>query len=72
IMLGHDTDTNAAIAGALLGAVYGFSQMPEPWVQVLDHCRPAPEPGCFRPRAPIYWPANAQEFLKQLGILPPV
>ncbi|AUW93877.1 MAG: ribosylglycohydrolase [Sulfobacillus thermosulfidooxidans] len=72
IMLGHDTDTNAAIAGALLGAVYGFSQMPEPWVQVLDHCRPAPEPGCFRPRAPIYWPANAQEFLKQLGVLPPV
>lgn len=69
VMLGNDTDTNAAIAGALLGAVHGSQQVPANWLSVLDDCRPLAAPGCFRPRDPIYWPANAREFLSELGVL---
>ncbi len=43
---GGDTDTNAAIAGALLGAVYGESAIPTRWVdRVL---------GCESPRPALY------------------
>jgi ADP-ribosyl-[dinitrogen reductase] hydrolase len=33
--LGGDTDTNAAVAGALLGAAAGASSLPEPWMSRL-------------------------------------
>lgn len=33
---GHDTDTVAAIAGGLLGAVYGASAVPSPWRLALQ------------------------------------
>ncbi|MCL4735256.1 MAG: ADP-ribosylglycohydrolase family protein, partial [Candidatus Omnitrophica bacterium] len=54
-MRGGDTDTNAAICGALLGAVYGRNAIPGQWVESLLNCRPAaglpnvrhPRPGCF-------------------------
>ena len=36
IALGGDTDTNAAVAGALLGARDGASALPEDWVQKLE------------------------------------
>ena len=39
IMRGGDTDTNAAIAGALLGAVYGVEAVPAQWRDVLSSCR---------------------------------
>ena len=39
IMQGGDTDTNAAIAGALLGAVYGRISIPETWITTLQNCR---------------------------------
>src|ERR1019366_8181221 len=32
VMCGGDTDTNAAICGALLGAVYGREALPKQWV----------------------------------------
>ena len=32
-MKGEDTDTNAAICGTLLGAVYGIDAVPERWVK---------------------------------------
>jgi ADP-ribosylglycohydrolase len=32
---GGDADTNAAVAGALLGARYGFSVIPSEWVTGL-------------------------------------
>jgi ADP-ribosyl-[dinitrogen reductase] hydrolase len=35
VALGGDTDTNAAVAGALLGAYHGRSALPDPWVEVL-------------------------------------
>ena len=31
MLLGGDTDTNAAIAGALLGARFGFEAIPKEW-----------------------------------------
>lgn len=38
--MGGDTDTNAAIAGALLGAVHGAPAWPGRWVDVVLSCRP--------------------------------
>ena len=31
VMIGDDTDTNAAVTGALAGAFYGYDQIPERW-----------------------------------------
>ena len=40
ISLGRDTDTNAAVAGALLGARHGVESVPERWLlQLLDRER---------------------------------
>lgn len=36
---GGDTDTNAAICGALLGAVHGRDYGPERWIDQLLVCR---------------------------------
>jgi len=36
-----DTDTNAAICGALLGALYGRNAIPDQWVNSVLNCRPA-------------------------------
>jgi ADP-ribosylglycohydrolase len=36
VRLGYDTDTNAAIAGGLLGARYGASAIPERWLERLQ------------------------------------
>ena len=35
VALGGDTDTNAAVAGALLGAVHGGAALPSAWLRVL-------------------------------------
>jgi hypothetical protein len=40
VMRGGDTDTNAAIAGALLGAVYGRNALPKQWIEKILSCRP--------------------------------
>jgi ADP-ribosyl-[dinitrogen reductase] hydrolase len=55
VMRGGDTDTNATIAGALLGAVYGLDAIPAQWRDKLLNCRPEagrrhvrhPRPECF-------------------------
>ncbi len=55
VMRGGDTDTNAAICGAILGAVHGRDAVPGQWVESLLKCRPAagqpnvrhPRPECF-------------------------
>jgi ADP-ribosyl-[dinitrogen reductase] hydrolase len=39
-MRGGDTDTNAAIAGALLGAVHGWPAIPMRWQLALLSYRP--------------------------------
>jgi ADP-ribosyl-[dinitrogen reductase] hydrolase len=43
VACGGDTDTNACIAGALLGAVHGEAAVPKRWINVLLACR-SPRP----------------------------
>jgi ADP-ribosyl-[dinitrogen reductase] hydrolase len=62
VMQGGDTDTNAAICGALLGAVYGVDAVPERWRSTVLACRPeAGRPGVVHPRPQEYWPVDALE-----------
>lgn len=37
VNLGGDTDTNGAVAGAILGARFGASQIPKRWLARLEH-----------------------------------
>jgi ADP-ribosyl-[dinitrogen reductase] hydrolase len=67
IMHGGDTDTNAAIAGALLGAVYGRDAIPVQWVERLLNCRPeADQPRVIRPRPQCFWPVDAPDLAERL------
>ena len=67
IMRGGDTDTNAAICGALLGAVHGREVIPGRWVETIRNCRPrAGAPGVHKPRPECFWPADALELAEQL------
>jgi len=64
---GGDTDTNAAICGALLGAVYGQDAIPTRWVDKLLNCRPAKgELNVQQPRPKCFWPVDAVELATQL------
>jgi ADP-ribosyl-[dinitrogen reductase] hydrolase len=67
IARGGDTDTNAAITGALLGAVYGDGAIPADWRRCLLSCRPAEsDPEVMRPRPKIYWPDDAIDIAIRL------
>ncbi|WP_045222527.1 ADP-ribosylglycohydrolase family protein [Desulfonatronum thioautotrophicum] len=67
VMRGGDTDTNAAVCGALLGAVYGLQAIPHQWRDAVLNCRPeAGRPGVYRPRSKTYWPVDALELAEQL------
>ena len=64
---GGDTDTNAAICGALLGAVYGRKGIPRQWEDAVLNCRP--EAGISKvihPRPKCYWPVDALELANKL------
>jgi ADP-ribosylglycohydrolase len=62
---GGDTDTNAAIAGALLGAVHGREAVPPQWRLMLLSCRPLAR--CARrPRPREYWPVDVFELAERL------
>ncbi len=64
---GGDTDTNAAICGALLGAVFGRKAVPSQWQEAVLHCRPvAGAPRVRHPRPACYWPVDALELAAQL------
>jgi len=62
---GGDTDTNAAIAGALLGAVHGRDAVPVQWRQMILSCRPVAAPAAH-PRPLAYWPADVYELSERL------
>jgi len=62
---GGDTDTNAAIAGALLGAVHGRDAVPSQWRQMVLSCRPVASRAA-RPRPLPYWPADVYELAERL------
>lgn len=68
IMHGGDTDTNAAICGALLGAVYGLDAVPIQWVTAVLGCRPKiGTAGVYRPRPECFWPIDALELAERLA-----
>jgi len=67
VMRGGDTDTNAAICGAILGAVHGRDAVPGQWVESLLNCRPAAgQPNVRRPRPECFWPVDALELAERL------
>jgi len=59
VMRGGDTDTNAAICGALLGAVHGVEAIPSQWMEKVLNCRPERRPGVAHPRPEAFWPVDA-------------
>jgi ADP-ribosylglycohydrolase len=63
---GGDTDTNAAIAGALLGAAHGRGALPSRWILPLLACRPLAAAGAKRPRPSVYWTDDALELAEAL------
>jgi ADP-ribosyl-[dinitrogen reductase] hydrolase len=59
---GGDADTNAAITGALLGAVYGDAAIPERWSQDVLECRPpAPFHDLYHPNTLLTLVGNLPE-----------
>lgn len=71
IMRGGDTDTNAAICGAITGAVHGLEAIPARWTATVLACRPEGEaPRVRRPRPPVYWPADALDLAERLILAP--
>jgi ADP-ribosyl-[dinitrogen reductase] hydrolase len=58
VMRGGDTDTNGAIAGALLGAVHGQRAIPTRWLYRLLSCRPLPQSKTIHPRPCEFWPVD--------------
>ena len=62
---GGDTDTNAAIAGALLGAIHGRRAVPAQWRSMILSCRPHPA-AARNPRPMEYWPGDALELAELL------
>lgn len=63
---GGDTDTNAAIVGALLGARDGREAIPRQWRRALLSCRPHPAFGPAHPRPRHYWPTDCYELAERL------
>ena len=61
---GGDTDTNGAIAGALLGAVHGRAAVPEQWRQMVLSCRAVPS--STQPRPQWLWPVDALMLAERL------
>jgi len=67
VMRGGDTDTNAAICGALLGAVYGRDAIPNQWIECLLNCRPETgQPNVHRSRPECFWPIDVLNLAEKL------
>ena len=64
---GGDTDTNAAICGALVGAVTGRDGVPSQWQRMVLSCRPMPGYShVTQPRPALFWPADALTLAERL------
>ncbi len=63
---GGDTDTNAAIAGALLGAADGRAALPVRWITPVLTCRPDRGLHPHRPRPDEYWPDDLLDLTEAL------
>ena len=67
VRAGGDTDTNAAICAALLGAVHGRDAIPERWQRMVLSCRPlAGQPGVDQPRPALFWATDALVLAERL------
>jgi ADP-ribosylglycohydrolase len=69
VIQGGDTDTNAAIAGAILGAVYGRDAIPPQWLHSILCCRPLPNSGTSYARPIEFWPVDALRLAERLLFL---
>ena len=68
---GGDTDTNAAIAGALLGATDGLRGFPSRWVLPVQACRPHSALGAEKPRWMACWPDDVAALAEALLVTGP-
>ena len=68
---GGDTDTNPAIAGALLGAADGLGTIPPRWVMPVQACRPHADLGALNPRSMIFWPDDLAALAEALLVARP-
>jgi ADP-ribosylglycohydrolase/fructose-1,6-bisphosphatase/inositol monophosphatase family enzyme len=66
VAAGGDTDTNAAICGALVGAALGRQAIPPRWILPVLACRSAIDAGAPRPRPAQYWPDDILEVAEAL------
>ena len=72
VACGGDTDTNAAVCGALLGALHGVDAIPERWRATLRTCRPgSPGTETRHPRPRKFWPGQAEHIAETLLDLEP-
>jgi ADP-ribosylglycohydrolase/fructose-1,6-bisphosphatase/inositol monophosphatase family enzyme len=62
---GGDTDTNAAIAGALLGAVHGREAVPPAWRALVLSCRAHPL-RARHPRPRAFWATDLYELSERV------
>jgi ADP-ribosylglycohydrolase/fructose-1,6-bisphosphatase/inositol monophosphatase family enzyme len=63
---GGDSDTNAAITGALLGAAHGRDAFPSRWIYPVLACRALAEAAAPRPRPMAYWPDDVLDVAEAL------
>jgi ADP-ribosyl-[dinitrogen reductase] hydrolase len=70
ILRGGDTDTNAAIAGALLGAVHGREGLPRQWRSMVLSCHPVAGLAA-QPRPMACWPVDVYELAERLLLAGP-
>lgn len=66
VMHGGDTDTNAAICGALLGAAFGRDCIPQAWRRQVLACRAVTGSGVVHPRPSQFWADDALELAEAL------
>lgn len=66
VMAGGDTDTNAAISGALLGAAYGRDAIPQAWRSQVLACRAVRGAGVRHPRPAAFWADDAMDLAEAL------
>lgn len=64
--VGGDTDTNAAICGALLGAAQGRNAILLRWRRAVLACRTPQATGIGQPRPTAYWPDDALALAEAL------
>jgi len=64
VMLGGDADTNAAVAGALLGAIFGVRSLRDNWVQAIITARPIGD--AYNERPMSAWAVDAMSLVERV------